>query len=65
VHHCAKSGADSARNGLGALIFGFLDGVLRVEGENSPSDETGGDGDEDGGTEERGFGDNTGDADAG
>jgi hypothetical protein len=30
-----------------------------MEGENSPSDETGGDGDEDDGTEEQGFGDNT------
>jgi hypothetical protein len=40
---------------LGALIFGFLDGVLRVEGKMPPPQEE--DKNEGDGTEEQRFGD--------
>jgi hypothetical protein len=44
-------GYDPSKRGFESLIY--------MEGENSPSDETGGNSDEDDGTEEQGFRDNT------
>jgi hypothetical protein len=44
-------GYDPSKRGFESLIY--------MEGENSPSDETGGDGDEDDGTDEQGFRDDT------
>jgi hypothetical protein len=44
-------GYDPSKRGFESLIY--------MEGENSPSDEPGGDGDEDDGTEEQGFSDDT------
>jgi hypothetical protein len=54
--HCGRNwwlffGYDPSKRGFESLIY--------MEGENSPSDETGGKSDEDNGTEEQGFGDNT------
>jgi hypothetical protein len=47
-------GYDPSKRGFESLIY-----VIYVEGENSPSDETGGNSDEGDGTDEQGFRDDT------